>query len=293
MSNQHDRVVRYWLIIVGLTAAACSSAESAPPTQATHATSLVELEASTTIPSVFAVSTSPSIAERAAPPEYDVEVLRELFPPGEAWIYVWLSCCDGSAEEEFTVTIDDGEDRTTTLQMTVASQDGFDPLYVGAEAIAPGEVVVQIDITDGSSCEQAFQVQERSAVFVNAFHDPGCVLFVGTQWLSTTGEPVSRAVLEDRVGHAHCDHESAHILMRGRTAYVRDPEGVFPAWFFSGAHDRREFAILERLPVETVDSGYRSTGRELWWSADDDYAFIRTATGIEQWPRAESVPTCH
>lgn len=120
-----------------------------------------------------------------------------------------------------------------------------------------------------------------------------------TPWTDVDGCLVRIDVLAERPGPDHCGWEDSRVIITGdpfetrytdgsmSVEYVRDPNGVYeiPA-FVDG------FRVLDSLPDDAVDTGYRQGTRELWISsADPEAIFIRGEASVERWPRGD-VPGC-
>ncbi|MGH2358366.1 MAG: hypothetical protein ACRDGJ_10200, partial [Candidatus Limnocylindria bacterium] len=101
-------------------------------------------------------------------------------------------------------------------------------------------------------------------------------------------------ILTDIVGPAHCNWQSASLLHLenpdGTFAkqYVRDPEGVLPV-----ASLIETYAEGVAMPDDATFSGYATDdGLELWFTPDDEAAYVVTQNGVERWPRAEEPILC-
>lgn len=120
-----------------------------------------------------------------------------------------------------------------------------------------------------------------------------------TPWTDTNGCLVRIDVLAERTGPDHCGWEESRVIITGDpfetrytddstwVEYVRDPNGVYEIPEFVEG-----FRVLDSLPDDSIDTGYRQGSRELWISsADPDAIFIRSEDAVERWPRGE-VPGC-
>ncbi|MER6676632.1 hypothetical protein [Streptomyces sp. NPDC000983] len=104
-------------------------------------------------------------------------------------------------------------------------------------------------------------------------------------WTGRDGRRVPITEVHSSVGPEHCDWQSAHFLSTGDgedgRLYARDPSDVLPPGSLSMPYDGDA-----RLPADARDTGFRYEGRELWLVDDDpSRVYIRTADGVEIWPR--------
>lgn len=118
-------------------------------------------------------------------------------------------------------------------------------------------------------------------------------------WTDQFGCLVRIDVLAERPGPDHCGWEDTRVLITGESLgtiyrdttdsieYVRDPNGLYGVPELAAG-----FAVLDDLPADAIDSGYRSGDRELWLSAADPGAIYILDRGVvERWP-AGVVPPC-
>lgn len=117
-----------------------------------------------------------------------------------------------------------------------------------------------------------------------------------TSW-TIDGCDVSREVVLDRPGPAHCGFDSARVIVIGwplgtsyttvdvpDLEYVRDPFDVFKLG--------TRYEELDKLPDGVVDTGYRQQKTELWMNPiDPSSIYLVDDTTIERWPLAVS-PLC-
>lgn len=120
-----------------------------------------------------------------------------------------------------------------------------------------------------------------------------------TPWTDVNGCLIRIDVLAERTGPDHCGWGDSRVIITGDPfgtrytddstwiEYVRDPNGVYDVPTFVDG-----FQVLDSLPDNATDTGYRQGNRELWISPDDpDAIFLRYQAVVEQWPRSE-VPGC-
>ncbi|MFR9787409.1 hypothetical protein ACL07V_01825 [Streptomyces sp. MB22_4] len=101
-------------------------------------------------------------------------------------------------------------------------------------------------------------------------------------WTGRDGRRVPVTRLNSSPGPDHCGWGSAHFLDLGGRTYARDPEGVLARdGFLTGPYRGR----LRALPADAYDTGYHYRDQRLWLTPDRDTAYVRTAHGVEAWPR--------
>jgi hypothetical protein len=119
------------------------------------------------------------------------------------------------------------------------------------------------------------------------------------QWTDRDGCLLRIDVLAERNGPDHCGWATARVLIAGdpigtrytsgadTVEYVSDPSGVFGV-----AQLSEGFQLLDQLPDDAQDSGFRQGSRELWTSSSDLHVvYIRTPDGVERWPSGVT-PKC-
>jgi hypothetical protein len=119
-------------------------------------------------------------------------------------------------------------------------------------------------------------------------------------WRTTDGCRVRIDVMAERTGAAHCDDQSALVIITGvpfgarytdasnEAEYVRDPENVFGDLLTSNAFDPDA-----ELPPDAVDTGLREGNRALWVVPTDDSAiYLVSGTDVESWPRDPEPAAC-
>lgn len=112
------------------------------------------------------------------------------------------------------------------------------------------------------------------------------------------GRPVVREEAQAHAGPAHCDWQSATMLVIGwplgtvsrrvseTRQFVRDPRGVLP-------RSAGKPALAVDLPADARDTGYRGGPVELWLAPSDPRgAYLRVGTDVERWPLADPRYTC-
>lgn len=111
-------------------------------------------------------------------------------------------------------------------------------------------------------------------------------------WTDRTGRRVPVTEVNSSAGAEHCDWQSAHFLELGRgkgdPVYIRDPDGLFEAGTQLSAPYDRDVA----MPADAHDTGYRHDDWQLWLTDDKSKAYVRTADGVEAWPRAKQGLAC-
>lgn len=120
-----------------------------------------------------------------------------------------------------------------------------------------------------------------------------------TPWTDREGCLLRIDVLAERRGPDHCGWADAKVLIAGdpfesrytsdadSVEYVSDPNGVFGVAEFPEG-----FQVLDQLPGDAEDSGFRQGSRELWTSSSDLHAvYIKSPDGVERWPRGDT-PEC-
>lgn len=120
-----------------------------------------------------------------------------------------------------------------------------------------------------------------------------------TPWTDREGCLLRIDVLAERSGPDHCGWAQAKVLIAGdpigsrytdegdSVEYVSDPNGVFGVADFSEG-----FQLLDQLPDDAEDSGFRQGLRELWTSSSDLHAvYIKSPDGVERWPSGDT-PGC-
>lgn len=118
-------------------------------------------------------------------------------------------------------------------------------------------------------------------------------------WTDTDGCLIRIDVLAERTGPEHCDWEETRVLITGSPLgsryvnstsdieYVRDPDGQYGVPEFVEG-----FQILESLPSDAIDTGFRHGDRQLWLSPSDPNAvYIQDGQTVERWPEG-TVPGC-
>jgi hypothetical protein len=118
----------------------------------------------------------------------------------------------------------------------------------------------------------------------------GSVVTAGDEWVGPDGSAGRDTVIVS-CGPRHCDWESTQIASidweqlgdegPGRDPYVRDPAAVgLDGDQVAGAYE--EDALL---PEDARDTGYASTGVELWVAPERDAIFFAGPDRVERWPQ--------
>ncbi|MFH9670892.1 hypothetical protein ACH4L5_01175 [Streptomyces sp. NPDC017405] len=105
-------------------------------------------------------------------------------------------------------------------------------------------------------------------------------------WTDRAGRRVPVSRLHSSSGAEHCDWQSARFLTLAGRLYARDPEGVL-AGLLQGPYHARV-----RMPAGARDTGYHRAGRRLWLTDGKTVLYVRTATGVEAWPRVKDGVGC-
>ncbi|MER6539515.1 hypothetical protein ABT215_38195 [Streptomyces sp900105755] len=100
-------------------------------------------------------------------------------------------------------------------------------------------------------------------------------------WTDAHGRRVPVSRITSSAGAEHCGWQSAHFLTVGGRTYVRDPHGVFAQDSVLGGRYDGDTA----MPADAHDTGYRLRAWRLWLTDDGDTAYVRTAQGVEAWPK--------
>ncbi|MFF7468361.1 hypothetical protein [Streptomyces sp. NPDC008092] len=100
-------------------------------------------------------------------------------------------------------------------------------------------------------------------------------------WTDAVGRRVPVSKITSSAGAEHCGWQSAHFLRFGERTYVRDPHGVFAGDDVLAGRYHGD----STLPADAHDTGYRFRDWRLWLTDDRGTAYVRTAHGVEAWPR--------
>jgi hypothetical protein len=107
-------------------------------------------------------------------------------------------------------------------------------------------------------------------------------------WTDREGRRVPVTRLSSSPGPEHCGWQSAHFLDLDDRTYARDPDGVLGRDGLLRAPYREKV----RMPAGAHDTGYHHSGRRLWLTDDRATAYVRTAEGVEAWPRLKKSVGC-
>ncbi|WP_449353039.1 hypothetical protein [Streptomyces shaanxiensis] len=100
-------------------------------------------------------------------------------------------------------------------------------------------------------------------------------------WTDRAGRRVPSSEVSSRAGDDHCGWQQVHFLELDGM-YARDPDAVLT--------DRYEDDA--RMPADARDTGYRYEDWALWLTDDRRTAYVRTADGVEAWPRLGEDVAC-
>ncbi|MFI8068101.1 hypothetical protein ACIF85_04825 [Streptomyces sp. NPDC086033] len=106
-------------------------------------------------------------------------------------------------------------------------------------------------------------------------------------WTDRAGERVPTTEVSSGPGDDHCGRREVHFLDLGERTYAGDPEGLLDPGMLTTAYDGSA-----DLPAGAHDTGYRYADRQLWLTNDRRTAYVRTADGVEAWPRLKEHVAC-
>ncbi|MFE0388272.1 hypothetical protein ACFW1F_29910 [Streptomyces bungoensis] len=107
-------------------------------------------------------------------------------------------------------------------------------------------------------------------------------------WQDADGGRVPVRRLSSSPGPEHCGRQSAHFLTLDGREYARDPDDALGRDGLLRAPYRGDV----RMPADARDTGYHRGGRHLWLTPDRETAYVRTARGVEAWPRTKDEVGC-
>jgi hypothetical protein len=90
-----------------------------------------------------------------------------------------------------------------------------------------------------------------------------------TIWTDKDGRPAPTYEIVSRPGHSHCDLDRMTFLSLGDKSYATRVEPSMVGHFFA-EQDRARV----QLPLDAVDTGFRSERNTLWLSADGQRAYL-------------------
>ncbi|MGP4111175.1 hypothetical protein ACTWP5_09695 [Streptomyces sp. 4N509B] len=140
--------------------------------------------------------------------------------------------------------------------------------------------------------------ESAAACDVVEFGLPDMVEDGGEVWTAEDGRRAPQAAVRSHPGAESCAWQDAHFVElgsaedpdEGGVRYGRDPESVLPEGMLVDP-----FVADGDMPADARDTGYRHEehGWELWRVPDDASAvYVRTADGVEEWPRVTNRWAC-
>ena len=119
-------------------------------------------------------------------------------------------------------------------------------------------------------------------------------------WTADGGCLIRIDVIADRPGPEHCGFDAARVIITGipvgnrytnsrdAAEFVRDPNNVQ-----GDANTSAGFARDAQLPPVAQDTGYRTTGMELWVDPTDGSSiYLVRGVRVERWPRDLTPAIC-
>ena len=109
----------------------------------------------------------------------------------------------------------------------------------------------------------------------------GCGTTGPKELTDSDGQAVPREVARIRRGDSHCDWESVTILRLGQRQYIADPKRkIVPGPYAD------QYAASVPVPVDAVDTGYRSGKLQVFEAKDMKFAYLSNGTTAQRLPVA-------
>lgn len=107
-------------------------------------------------------------------------------------------------------------------------------------------------------------------------------------WTDPAGRRISSQIISSSTSDGDCLERGVRILdlgSAGERRYVAHAEAYPDA-------TREPFQQAVALPVDAVDSGFRHGDERLWFSPDEQRAYVGTPAAVDVWPRGVDIPGC-
>ena len=107
-------------------------------------------------------------------------------------------------------------------------------------------------------------------------------------WTDAAGRRISSQVISSSTSDGDCLTRGTRILelgSAGERRYLAHGEAYPDA-------TAEPFQQAVALPGDAVDSGYRHGGERLWFSPDQQRAYVGTLAAVDVWPRGVDIPGC-